>query len=108
MPEERIPSSKPRAHRRPVPAPATATSLGIAAVPHSPGRRPECDPIAYGGYWIVPMREALAERGPKGQDHGVRYDVLEQVGEPPVLNRRKTCASLVTAKGWIDTYGETA
>ena len=56
---------------------------------------------------LTPIREAFAVAG-GGTKARSRWDVSEMIrveGREPLANRVKVCASLLTAKGWVDAYG---
>ena len=73
---------------------------------NAPKRVPSGEPVSYNGHLIVPVRETVETAKGKSTER-MRYDVMglrPTAAEVPWL--RKTCASLVTAQGWIDVYGD--
>ncbi len=71
-------------------------------------REPAGEVVPYRGYLLAPMRETFGEDPATGRVRS-RWDVLEQIrieGQPTLINRVKTCASRVTAEGWVDSFGE--
>lgn len=94
-------------------------------------RAPAGKPTAYRGHWIVPMSEVVERQIGRDartrQQPRLRYDVLAPKtpapgdappdappdtppdiapeAAPNAAELRKTCASLISAKGWIDTFG---
>ncbi len=74
-------------------------------------RRTDGEPYASRGYTIVRVIETLLAPSRMTPSERSRWDVLETLqvpGAPPLVTRRKTCASKVSAEGWVDAYGEIA
>lgn len=71
-------------------------------------REQDGEAVDYRGFSIVPMRECVTDGSLGGRKTRNRCDILERVPPPdggePLVMRVKTCASLVSAKGWIDAF----
>ncbi len=70
-------------------------------------REPAGDPVLYRGYALIPMRETFDT--PKGPLLRPRWDVLRCLDAGAAVgadSRVKTCASRLTAEGWVDTFGD--
>lgn len=72
-------------------------------------RAPSGEAYAYRGYTIAPMAETPVDASRSSSR--TRWDVLETIqaaGAEPLVTVRKTCASKITAEGWVDAYGDPA
>lgn len=72
-------------------------------------REPAGPEMPYRGYVLIPMRETIRFGDDAGTRERMRWDVIEHVqveGQPTLKNRVKTCASQISAEGWVDSFGE--